>query len=133
LIHRLGRGDAAEANALAERDFPGIDLTEFLANPLNVCLTCGDSGTLFAWRGPGIYEAHVFYSVRGREALKIAEQVLRHMREHHQAWLFWALVPAANRATRMFARLVGWHSLGLRETADGTNELFCSEMAPCLQ
>jgi hypothetical protein len=46
-------------------------MAELLANPLNVCLIEGDSGTVFAWRGPGIFEAHVFYAVRGREALDL--------------------------------------------------------------
>ena len=66
---------------MLERDFPGCDFTEVLANPLNVCLVHGDSGAIFAWRGPGIYEVHVFYAMRGREALSVSRIMLDIMRK----------------------------------------------------
>lgn len=123
--------DIALVNSLVGRDFPGCDMAELLANPLNVCLIEGESGTLFAWRGPGIYEAHVFYTARGREALDIIRRALDHMREKHGARLFWAMVPLESRKVRMFARLVGWKHSGIFTTQHGDCEAFVSENVEC--
>jgi hypothetical protein len=111
----------------------GIDLSEFLAEPLNVCLIDGDSGALFAFRGPGIYEVHVFLKEHGKDAIDLIRAMLDLMREAYGARFFWTMVPEESREVRMFARLVGWKSHGLRETRHGPNELFSSESELCLQ
>jgi hypothetical protein len=46
--------DVARVNELMARDFPGCDMAELLAEPMHVCLVDGDSGAIFAFRGPGI-------------------------------------------------------------------------------
>jgi hypothetical protein len=125
--------DAALVNALVGRDFPGCDMAELLANPLNVCLIEGDSGTLFAWRGPGIYEAHFFSRVRGRHALERARWAIDYMKERHGARMFWALVPMDSRKVRMFTRMVGWKPAGIFTTQHGPCEAFVSENVECLQ
>jgi hypothetical protein len=98
-----------------------------LAEPLNICLTEGESGIIFAWRGPGIYEVHVFYQARGRDALRLTERFTDEMRDGYGARLFWALVPEDDKKVRMFARLAKWESHGMLETRHGTCELFVSE------
>jgi hypothetical protein len=124
--------DAELVNRLLGRDFPGADFTEVLANPLNVCIVEGDSGAIFAWRGPGIYEIHLFYAVRGREALKLFDSMLGIIQSAYAGVVFWALIPIADRKTRMFARLAGFIAGETVETRDGPNELFVSENAQCL-
>lgn len=125
--------DPALVNDLLGRDFEGIDATEFLANPLNVCLIEDGDGIMFAWRGPRIYEAHVFYRSRGRAALDRTNAFLGLMRSNYGARLFWALIPVESRRVRMFTRLLGWLSQGQVETQHGPQELFVSEIIPCLQ
>jgi hypothetical protein len=120
--------DPELVNGLADGDF-----TEFLAEPLHVCLVDGDGGALFAFRGPGIYEVHVFFTARGRAALDFGHELLAVMRRDHGARMFWSMIPQESRKVRMFARLMGWKSLGLRETSGAPNELFVSEICPCLQ
>jgi hypothetical protein len=119
--------DVARVNELMARDFPGCDMAELLAEPMHVCLVDGDSGAIFAFRGPGIYEVHVFFSVRGKAAIALMRSMLDMMRAEHGARLFWSLIPVESRPVLTFARLVGWKSLGVRETRHGPNELFTSE------
>jgi hypothetical protein len=120
-------------NRLLARDFDGLDFSEVLAEPLNVCLVEDGSGAIFCWRGPGIYEAHVFFAVRGRGAIDLGHRLMNVMGVHYGARLFWALVPVESRKVRMFTRLMGWKSLGVRETRHGFNELFVSGECECLQ
>lgn len=125
--------DPALVNDLLGRDFEGIDATEFLENPLNVCLIEDGDGIMFAWRGPRIYEVHVFYGSRGRAAIDRTNAFFAVMRSDYGARLFWALIPQESRRVRMFARLMGWVSQGPLETQHGQQELFVSEIIPCLQ
>jgi hypothetical protein len=120
--------DVARVNELMARDFPGCDMSELLAEPMHVCLIDGESGAIFAFRGPGIYEAHVFFAVKGRAAIDLGHAMLDYMRGEHGARLFWALVPIESRKVQMFTRLMGWKSLGVRETRFGPQELFSSEI-----
>lgn len=125
--------DVEQVNALLGRDFPGVDSTELLANPLNICLIEDGNGAVFAWRGPGIYEIHLFFTARGREALKLFDSMLGIVQSAWGGRFFWALVPMESRNVRMFARLAGFKSDGILETQHGPNELFVSENVECLQ
>lgn len=115
-------------NAMIGRDFPGVDYSEVLSEPLHVCLVDGDSGAIFAWRGPGTYEAHMFFAVRGRTALRLAHDMLDHMKLYHGARRFWTLFEP-DAIARKFVRLLGWTSKGLVETRHGPNELYTLEIA----
>lgn len=125
--------DVARVNEWMGRDFPGCDMAELLAEPMHVCLIDGESGAIFAFRGPGIFEVHVFFAVKGRAAIDLGHAMLDVMRAEHGAWLFWALVPVESRNVLFYTRLMGWKSLGVRQTRFGPNELFVSENSPCLQ
>jgi hypothetical protein len=118
--------DPALVNRLAAAQGQDGDFTEFLSDPLHVCLIEGKSGALFAFRGPGIYEVHVFFDVRGAKALWLGETMLGWMREKHGARLFWSLIPVESRKVLMFARLMGWESHGIVESRHGWQELFSS-------
>jgi hypothetical protein len=125
--------DVELVNAMLGRDVPGVDFTEALSNPLNVCIVEGESGAVFAWRGPGIYEIHLFFAVRGRDALRLFDSMLGIVRSAYGGRFFWALIPVASRNVRMFARLAGFKPDGILETQHGPNELFVSEKMECLQ
>lgn len=122
--------DVQRVNELMARDFPGCDMAELLAEPMHVCLVDGDSGAIFAFRGPGIYEVHVFFSVKGRAAIDLGHAMLDVMRADG-ARLFWALVPVESRKVLFYTRLMGWKSLGVRETRFGPQELFSLESGLC--
>lgn len=106
-------------------------ITQFLHDPMSVCLIEGEGGALFVWRGPRIYEVHVMFEQRGREVIDLSHQMLRYMREKYGARLFWAAVPwdhsKQSRKVRLFTRLMGWTPMGRANLANGLHELFQSE------
>lgn len=121
--------DVADVNRWNERDMGcEVDFTEFLENEMNVCLVEGEGGALFAWRGPGIYEAHAFFEQRGREVLNLSQRMLTVMRLAYGARLFWSLVPTETRHARIYCRLLGWKSGGFVNPPQGECELFFTEI-----
>lgn len=102
-------------------------MAQVLADQNNVCLTEGDGGALFVWRGPGIFEVHVFFEQRGKEVIRLSRRMLDHMRAEFGARLFWAAVPVASRNVIMFTRLMGWKSQGFGDFPQGRCELFAGE------
>jgi hypothetical protein len=127
-VRRASVEDAEQVNDWIWRD-SGIrpDFTAFLTDRMNVCLICGGGGALFVWRGPGIYEVHVFFEQRGKEVLRLSREMLSIMREEHGARLFWAAVPVESRHVIMFTRLMGWKSQGVALLSHGYCELFIGE------
>lgn len=103
------------------------DMGPFLADRNNVFLIEGEGGAIFVWRGPGIFEVHVFFEQRGREVLALSRRMLDHMRKEHGARLFWAAVPVESRHVIMFTRLMGWKSQGFKDLPHGRCELFIGE------
>jgi hypothetical protein len=53
----------------------------------------GEGGALFVWRGPGIYEVHVFFEQRGKDVLALSHRMLDWMRVNQDAKRFWAAIP----------------------------------------
>jgi hypothetical protein len=99
----------------------GLDPTALLSDPRNRLYFDERGGAIFAWRGPGIYEGHSFFRVRGREAIKAGREVLTHITD---ARMIWGLTPESNKAARWFNRQVGFSSHGLLDTPEGRCELF---------
>lgn len=124
--------DPEVVNRLLQRDYPTLDYSEVLAEPLHICLVEGDSGAIFAWRGPGIYEAHVFFSVRGRDALDLAARMQADMQERGARKL-WSLIPDDDRRVKLFLRHLGWKPGGQFKTRNGPQEYYSMEMQPCRQ
>lgn len=116
--------DVSEVNRLLRREWPEAEYEEVLSDPLNVCLLEGENGAIFAWRGPGIYELHVFFEVRGRAAIDLARAFINHARREFGGKMFWTLIPVESRHVIMFARKVGMRSRGVLETRLGYCELF---------
>lgn len=128
MIRRASMDDVADINRWNERDLGcEVDFTEFLSNRMNVCLLKGEGGAFFAWRGPGIFEAHAFFEQRGREVISLSLEMLELMRRLYGARLFWSLVPTETRHARMYCRLLGWKSGGIFNPPEGERELFVSE------
>jgi hypothetical protein len=132
----IRRATAADADAINEwiwRDsgkrLPVLD--QWLSDRLNVALLKGEGGALFMWRGPGIYEAHLFFAHRGREALNLIHEMLGWMKANMGAEQFWAAIPyddtKQSRKVRMFARLTGWKEKGLAVLPHGLCQLFTGE------
>lgn len=103
------------------------DFYPFLLEQMNVCLIEGNGGAIFVWRGPGIYEVHLFLEQRGKAAIELMRRMFETMRAKFGARLMWAAIPIESRNVIMFARLVGWKSQGVAELAHGHCELFQSE------
>lgn len=119
--------DVADINAWVARDSGGSpDFSEFLSNPMNVALLSGEGGALFVWRGPGIYECHVFFAQRGKEAIDLSHRMLAMMRDNG-AEQFWTAAPVEARRVIMFARLLGWKSRGVRLFPHGYCEIFVGQ------
>lgn len=114
--------DPAQVNALA-----GVDLGLAPYEPLNFFLEESGSLGCFIWRGPGIYEIHLAFRVRGREALDL----FKRMTTQVPACFLWAAIPLESRHVRMFARLAGFVSEGVRSFADGDKEIFTSRSVGC--
>lgn len=127
----MRRATLADAEAIADwvwRDSGRRpDFTGFLADPNNVALIEGEGGALFVWRGPGIYEVHVFFEQRGKAVLELSKQMLAWMRAELGASLFWAAVPVESRHVIMFTRLMGWKSRGFGDFPQGRCELFIGD------
>lgn len=103
----------------------GLKGADWLAFEGNVPIV-SDKGdvTLFDYEGDGIYEIHVLYVSRGREAIDQASEAIRTMFEQHGANLIYALVPVFRPEVKMLARWTGMRSAGLRDMTEGLCELF---------
>ena len=120
--------DTQAINAWVERDSGReVDFTDFLSSPLNICLLEGEGGAIFVWRGPWIFEVHLFLEQRGKDAIELVHRMLGHMRAEFGAKLFWAAVPVVDRHVIMFTRLMGWKSQCKANFPHGFCEVFSSE------
>jgi hypothetical protein len=127
MIRRASVEDAEQVNDWIWRDSgTRPDFHAFLADHMNVCLISGDGGAIFVWRGPGIYEVHLFLEQRGRAALNVMQEMFALMREHG-AKQFWAAIPSTSRHVIMFARWCGWKPQGQADLIQGRCELFTGE------
>lgn len=127
MIRRASLDDVEQINDWVWRDSgKRPDFTDFLSDQNNVCLISGEGGALFVWRGPGIYEVHVFFEQRGKEVLRLSRDMLDWMREHG-ADTFWAAVPIASRRVVMFTRLMGWKLREYRDFPHGVCQIYKGE------
>jgi hypothetical protein len=93
----------------------GLKGVDWLAVPGNIAIT-SDKGdvTLFDDEGEGIYEIHVLYVSRGKEALAEAKRAIQAMFEERGASLIYAMVPVIRPDVKLLARWAGMRSVGLR-------------------
>lgn len=108
-----------------------LDPTALISDPRNVCLFTPEGGALFAWRGPGVFEGHSFFRVRGRGAISLGRALLARLFADHGARMVWGITPEDLKAARWFSRQLGFTSLGMIDPPEGRGELFVLE-GPCL-
>ena len=110
-----------------------LDASPLLADPDTVCLFDEGGGQLFHWKEPGIFEAHSFYLVRGKEALDRGREAIRRMFHDYGATKIWRATPLHNRPARWFNRKLGFASKGEIEMPHyGRCELFEMRGLTCL-
>lgn len=100
-----------------------LNPSAIVADRRNICLFSDDGGAFFAWRGPGVFEGHSFFRVRGRAAIDLGRAMLGMI----EARMIWGLTPEGNRPARWFNRQLGFQSLGMIDTPEGRCELFVME------
>ena len=79
---RNGRLHTQPSDRSADRSAPArkrLIRGDLLQDPKNILLFDEGGGQLFQWRGPGVYEAHSFYIVRGKDALVLGREAIRRM------------------------------------------------------
>lgn len=99
-----------------------LDAAKLLDDVRNICLMADGGGALFRWSGPGVFEGHSFFRVRGREAISLGRAILAQMQDH--ASLIYGLTPWELKNVRWFNRRIGFASLGEMTTPEGRHELF---------
>jgi hypothetical protein len=98
----------------------GEDPTRWLAEPRNVLLLDGPNCLMFLWRWVGIYEVHIQFTAKGREA----QRVCRAMLDAMPAALLLAVIPKEKRHVGLFARRMGFQFRGEIETIEGLSEMY---------
>lgn len=91
---------------------PIEDLRTWFDNPNHVMLSDGDSVGLGTLEYPGLYNLHWFYTVRGRQALNLARDMLRFLFEQKNAkgvrgWIRTDLKPSIWGARQMGLKSLG--------------------------
>ncbi len=111
--------DAGLVNSI----YGDADLSALVNDRRNIILVDGDNLAIFAWRGPGVYEAHLHFTARGRQAITLACEMLRQV----DAKMIWSLIPVGAKNVRWFSRQIGFSSLGEMEAPEGLHELILME------
>lgn len=106
-----------------------LDAATLLADRRNVCFMAEGGGAMFRWTGPGVFEGHSFFRVKGREAISLGRAIISHM--EGRADLIWGLTPEHLKHVRWFNRKIGFKSLGLMFTPEGPHELFEMRFQTC--
>lgn len=103
----------------------GVSGADWLASEGNVPVTF-DNGdiALFEHEGDQVFEGHLLFKSRGREAIEHAREAFRLMFTQHGAELLFGLVPQSRKDAKLVVRWTGAKSAGERQTAHGPCELF---------
>lgn len=113
-------GTPADASFVSE--ILGSDAGEVMGRVITLL---SPNGGFFLERiTPSVLEAHMFFKKegRGKEALHSAQQGLRYCFDVLDAAVVFGRIPAADRAARLFTRMIGFRSDGLHDHS-GTGEL----------
>lgn len=101
-----------------------FDANTWLEDPENIALTDNEGNyLLFTYDAPGIYSPHVFFTVRGKEALALCNDMLEELFFTCPVQVLRGLTPVEKLPARWFARKIGFKSLGEVETVFGWCEL----------
>ncbi len=106
------------AHIMADRELIAAYVDQWLDEPRNIAILEDDDLALFDYNDHGVYEIHLFFHSRGKEAVEAAKAVTRQMFEFG-AHMIVASIPAINRKACVVARMTGYHFLETRETPYG--------------
>lgn len=98
-----------------------FDAKEWLTEGANILLRSQNNLALFEKIGNGLYEGHMFFKVRGREAITLA---LRMLKELEEARTVVAIIPSWNRKSQWIVRQIGFNYNGPIEKVNGPHEMF---------
>lgn len=103
----------------------GVRGEDWVSTPGNtwVAFDNGDVA-LFEDRENGVFEGHLLFVSRGREAIQNAKTAFRTMLDRGNVKVLFGLVPDDRRATKLVCRWAGTQSVGIRETSNGPCEMF---------
>lgn len=105
-------------------EFSDFDIPDWLSDLRNIALV-NDNGdiNLFQYDN-GQYIGHYFYRSRGREALKVAEEMLDAIFRYEEVDTLVGLTPDDKRGAKWLSRQLGFQSHGPIEHPLGPCELF---------
>jgi hypothetical protein len=101
-----------------------FDFEGWLANHRNIMYVVGDNVGLATYEYPGVYNAHWFFTARGKEALDIAFQMYDDLFNKQGAKAVRGITPVDLKGARYLAKRIGFISLGIiEEFSKGPSEL----------
>jgi len=105
--------------------FEKFNAFEWMADERNIVFLEGDSLGVFEYDIPHVYTAHyMFRSHRGKEAKELSLNMLRKIKNEHDAKVIRGIIEVDNRASRWMTRQLGFKSHGIVDTIVGPCEIF---------
>lgn len=102
----------------------GLSGAAWVSEPGNISIRRGRDISLFDFEAHGIYQMHVLYRSRGRDAQRAANDALASIFNLYDAEMVFVLIPDFRRDVKMLARWTGFKFIGKRWTACGLCEFF---------
>lgn len=119
IVRSFDPNELKEAFKLGPHDNSSIDCEAWLNNYKNVMLVEGNNVGIATYEYPGVYTVHWFYNVRGREAIKLAREMLDEMFNKYGCETARGLTPTNLKAARWLAKQVGLTSYGMMTCTNG--------------
>ena len=99
---------------------------DIVENKSNVVLKSGEDIGLFEYERPGVFSGHYFFkNAKGREAVKLAREMLCKVFTQYDADIIQGLTPVDNKGAHWVTKQLGFTSYGIVTHADtGLYELY---------
>jgi hypothetical protein len=96
-----------------------------VADDKNIALVnLGGDVNLFQFQADGVYIGHFFYVSRGREALRVARDMLARIMTYDEVKVIIGLTPVEKLGAKWLTRKLGFKSYGEVDTVPGRCEMF---------
>lgn len=105
-------------------EFPCVDTRKWISLQDNIALTNGIDYAMFEKGSDGIYNGHYFFEVRGKEAVRVAKEMLEFAFTKVGIKAIRGLTPLSNLKARWMSRRLGFKGNGVVNTDAGPCELF---------
>ena len=102
-----------------------FDYQQWVDNTNNIMLVEDKNVGLATYEYPGVYSAHWFYIVRGKDARNLAKEMIGKLFNEYGVETIRGLTPVDNRPARFLVRQLGFKSYGIVDFKDRSCELFC--------